>query len=126
MAKVEKPDLENRTSKFGVAVVRFCKGIPVTPVSGPLLTQFVRAGTSVGANYYEAIDAESPRDFRHKIGICRKEARECKHWLTMLAAAFPDKRDQMRPLWQEAKELNLIFGAAMRTLDRKRVEGAGV
>jgi hypothetical protein len=43
-------------------------------------------------------------------------------WLTMLAAAVPARRDEMRPLWQEAKELNLIFGAALRTLDRKHRE----
>jgi len=89
-------------------------------VNAPLVTQLVRAATSIGANYAEANDAESPRDFRHKIGICRKEARECKYWLTMLAAAVPARREEMRRLWQEAKELNLIFGAALRTLDRKR------
>ena len=80
----------------------------------------MRAATSIGANYAEANDAESPRDFRHKIGICRKESRECKHWLTMLAAAVPEHRVEMRQLWQEDKELNFIFGAALRTLDRKR------
>ena len=122
MDKAEKFNLERRTTKFGVAAIRFCQTVSSSPVSAPLLTQLVRAATSIGANYAEANDAESPRDFRHKIGICRKESRECKHWLTMLAAAVPARREEMRQLWQEAKELNLIFGAAMRTLDRKQRE----
>ena len=122
MDKSDKFDLERRTTKFGVAAIRFCQTVSSSPVTAPLLTQLVRAATSVGANYAEANDAESPRDFRHKIGICRKESRECKHWLTMLAAAVPARRAEMRQLWQEAKELNLIFGAVLRTLDRKQRE----
>jgi len=122
MDRAESFDLERRTTRFGVAAIRFCQTIPSSPVNAPLVSQLVRAATSVGANYAEANDAESPRDFRHKIGICRKEARECKHWLTMLATAVPTRREEMRQLWQEAKELNLIFGAVLRTLDRKRQE----
>jgi len=122
MGKTDKPDLEGRTTSFGVAALRFCRTVPPSPVNAPLVTQLVRAATSVGANYAEACDAESPRDFRHKLAICRKEARECKHWLVMLAAAVPARREEMRRLWLEAKELNLIFGAALRTLDRKRRE----
>ena len=122
MDKADKFDLERRTTKFGVAAIRFCQTVPSSPVNAPLVSQLVRAATSVGANYTEANDAESPRDFRHKIGICRKESRECKHWLTMLAAAVPARREEMRQLWQEAKELSFIFGAALRTLDRKHRE----
>ncbi len=77
----------------------------------------MRAGTSVGANYCEANDAESKRDFRHKIGICRKESKESKHWLRMIAAARPDLRDEIKTLWREAKELNLIFGKIRRSCD---------
>jgi four helix bundle protein len=76
----------------------------------------VRAGTSVGANYGEADDAESKKDFAHKIGICRKESKESKHWLRMIAAAVPELRDDAASLWQEAKELNLIFGKIRRSL----------
>ena len=53
----------------------------------PLISQLVRAGTSVGANYCEADDAVSKKDFRHMISICKKEARESKYWLRMIAAA---------------------------------------
>ena len=77
--KIKKYDLEERTAKFGEKIVKFANKIPKTPVTIPLIKQLVKAGTSVGANYCEADDAESKKDFQHKIGICKKEARESKH-----------------------------------------------
>ena len=111
----KKPyDLEERTARFGEAIIAFAKRIPVTPVTMRVIPQLVAAGTSVGANYSEADDAESKKDFRHKIGICRKEARESKHWLRMVAAAVPELKEDARELWCEAKELHLIFAAIRR------------
>jgi four helix bundle protein len=107
-------NLEGRTAAFGERVIAFAKRVPVNPVNTPLISQLVRSGTSVGANCCEADDADSKRDFFFKIGLCRREARETKHWLRMVAAAEPGLRDDARPLWQEAKELNLIFGAIRR------------
>lgn len=72
-------DLEERTAVFGENVIRFAKKIPQNPITNPLITQLVKSGTSIGANYCEADDAESKQDFKHKIGICKKEARETKH-----------------------------------------------
>jgi four helix bundle protein len=108
-------DLEERTASFGEAVIRFAQTIRETTVTRPLVSQLVRAATSVGANYCEANDAESKSDFRHKIAICRKESRETGHWLRMLTAAMPESAPETRRLWQEAKELNLIFGAVIRS-----------
>jgi len=85
--------------------------IPQTTITKPLINQLVKCATSVGANYSEADDAESKDDFRHKIGICKKESRESKHFLRMLATACPEFKDKLRTLWQEANELNLIFNA---------------
>ena len=107
-------DLEERTAVFGESAIRFAKTIPVNLVTTPLISQVVRASTSVGANYTEANDAESKKDFRHLINRCRKEAKECKHWFRMIVAAVPDLRTEAVPLWQEAKELNLIFSAIRR------------
>jgi four helix bundle protein len=106
-----KFDLSERTAKFGEAVIKFARRIPETPTSRPLIGQLVRAGTSIGANYCEADDAESKKDFRHKIGICRKESKESRYWLRMIVAAEPSLSADARTLWKEAKELNLIFGA---------------
>jgi four helix bundle protein len=112
----EKPkyDLEERTACFGEAVIAFAKLLTRNPVVLPLLLQFIRSGTSVGANYCEADDAVSKKDFCHKIGTCKKEARETKYWLRMIATAEPETKTKARQLWQEAKELHLIFAAILR------------
>ena len=105
----KKYDLEERTAKFGENIIKLCKKVPASSINNPLITQLVKAGTSVGANYCEADDAESKRDFKHKIGISKKESREAKHFLRMIATAIPELKDEAKPLWVEAKELNLIF-----------------
>jgi len=115
----KKYDLEERTAKFGEDIIRFAKKIPKTPVTIPLIGQLIKAGTSVGANYCEADDAESRRDFAHKIGICKKESRETKHWLRMIAVAVPELKEEAKKLWQEAKELNLIFNSIINKLKGK-------
>src|SRR6266850_8068828 len=74
-------DLEERTALFGQAIIRFAKKIPNNPVNMRLISQLVGAGTSVGANYCEADDGVSKRDFENKICTCRKEARETKFFL---------------------------------------------
>ena len=121
MTNVRNPkyDLEERTAKFGEEIVRFAKKIPVTSVTQRIIPQLVAAGTSIGSNYCEADDAESGRDFKHKIGICKKEARETKYWLRIVATAAPELSKEARVLWQEAKELNLIFNAISKKIGRK-------
>lgn len=108
-------DLEERTARFGEAVIRFSRRIPQNTVTRPIITQLVRAGTSIGANYCEADDAESKPDFRHKIGICKKESRETMYWFRMVAVAVPELREDAKVFWKEAKELNLIFAAIVRS-----------
>lgn len=107
-------DLEERTAKFGEDIIKFCRKVPQDTVTKPLINQLVKCGTSVGANYCEADDAESGNDFKHKIGICKKEARESKHFLRMLVVAVPSMRDEAKVLWKEAQELNLILNAIFR------------
>jgi four helix bundle protein len=110
-------DLDERTAIFGEAIIDLAKRVTITPVTSRLIPQLVAAGTSVGSNYCEADDAESKKDFRHKIGICRKESKEAKYWLRMIAAAAPELKDAARELWIEAKELNLIFGKIRRSTE---------
>ena len=107
-------DLEERTAKFGESIIAFAKKTTKSVITIPLFSQLVRAGTSVGANCCEADDAESKKDFNHKIGLCRKEARESKHWLRMIVKAEPSLKNDASRLWCEAKELKLIFGAIRR------------
>ncbi|MFA5888876.1 MAG: four helix bundle protein [Candidatus Paceibacterota bacterium] len=109
-----KFDLEERTAKFGENIIIFCSGLIKNEITKPIINQLVKCGTSVGANYCEADDAESGKDFKHKIGICKKESRETKHFLRMVAVAVPDCREKAIKLWIEAKELNLIFNSIFK------------
>lgn len=119
--KVGRPkfDLHERTALFGEAVIAFAKSLPTTAVTRDMITQLVNCATSVGANYHEANEGVSKKDFRNKIGICRKEASEAKFWLRMMVAAVPETRESARQLWQEAKELHLIFAKIFHTCGSK-------
>src|SRR5438128_5570081 len=107
-------DLEERTARFGEAVIDLAKAIPQNAVTSRIISQLVGAGTSVGANYLEADDAVSKKEFLKNIGTCRKEARETKHFLRMIVRAVPELKPEARKLWMEAKELNLIFSKIWR------------
>ena len=113
-----KYDLGERTAKLGERVIEFAKSLPDDSINLSLKSQFVRSGTSIGANYMEADAAESKRDFKHKIALCKKEAKETMHWLRMIAKANPDKKDECRRLWKEAHELTLIFSSILKKSKR--------
>ncbi|MCA9147481.1 MAG: four helix bundle protein, partial [Planctomycetales bacterium] len=88
--------------------------LPVNDVTGPLIRQVVRSGTSIGANYSEADEAGSKKQFRNFISICKRESKETKYWLRMVATTVPDQKSDARRLWKEADELNRIFAAIHR------------
>jgi four helix bundle protein len=102
-------DLEERTARFAEKIIDLCKIAPKTIITSPIINQLVRAGTSIGANYTEANGASSKKDFKNKIFTCKKEAKETKYWLRMLARSTPEIQSECRLLWQEAQELTLIF-----------------
>lgn len=104
-----KFDLEERTAKFGENVVGLCKKIPQNAVTLTIINQLIRSGTSVGANYCEANGASSKKDFTNKIFISKKESKEAQYWLRILAGAETQFSDDCRKLWQEGKELSMIF-----------------
>jgi four helix bundle protein len=108
-------DLEERTARFGEAVVDFAKTIPRDPVTDRIISQLVGAGTSIGANYVEANDSVSKREFLKCIGTCKKEARETKFFLRMAVRAAPKLKPAARELWMEARELHLIFAKIWRS-----------
>ena len=102
-------DLEERTAKFAEDIIELCKKAPKNVITIPIIDQLIRAGTSIGANYCEANGASSKKDFKNKIFICKKESKEAKYWLRMLAKAAEKLREECRKLWQEAQELTMIF-----------------
>ncbi len=107
-------DLEERTAQFGEAIIRFCKKVPHAPENNRLIDQLVGCATSVGANYCEANEGVSKKDFKLCVGRCTKEAKETKFFLRMIAASEPGLRDEARKLYREAKELHLIFASMYR------------
>jgi four helix bundle protein len=107
-------DLEERTAVFGEEVVRFSRKVPRSPTNNRLIDQLVGCGTSVGANYCEASERVSKKDFRNIIGRCSKEAKETRYFLRMIAAAEATLAAEARELYREAKELHLIFAAIYR------------
>lgn len=110
-------DLEERTAKFGENIILLCRSFKEDNITQPIINQLVRLATSIGANYMEANQASSPKDFKNKIRIAQKESNETKHWLRMLALlAAEDKKKVMRSLWLEAHELTLIFSSITRKI----------
>jgi four helix bundle protein len=115
----KKYDLEERTSLFGENIIDLCKIIPRNEIISTIIKQLIRSATSIGANYMEANGASSKKDFRNKIFICKKESQETKYWIRMLARAHDQNSDDLKRLWQEAKELSMIFHKITSTIDNK-------
>ena len=104
-----KYDLEERTAVFAERIIGLCKRCPKNIVTIPCINQLIRCGTSIGANYCEANGASSKKDFKNKIFICKKESKETKYWLRLLAKTEASIKDECRELWQEAQEFTMIY-----------------
>jgi four helix bundle protein len=107
-------DLQERSARFGEAIIRFAKKIRRGPGNDRIIDQLVGCGTSVGANYCEANESCSKKDFLYSISRCSKEAHETKIFLRMSAAAEPQLVKEARVLYREANELHLIFASIYR------------
>jgi four helix bundle protein len=121
MSQLENRELEERTEKFGESVILLCKTIKPNLINNPLISQIIRSATSIGANYMEANNASSRKDFANKIFICKKEAQETKHWLRMLSKSESDSKiiKELRDLWKECQELTMIFQKITNSLRSK-------
>ena len=104
-------NLEERTSTFSGNLIDFLKKNQKNNFVFPLINQCLRAGTSIGANYMEANGASSKKDFKNKIYICKKEAKETTYWLKLIIKVIEEKDliDNCDKLIKEAHELTLIF-----------------
>ncbi|MDO8512267.1 MAG: four helix bundle protein [bacterium] len=112
--KPKKYDLAERTTKFSKKVIDFVKKIPENSITKPLINQLVRSATSIGANYCEADEASSKKDFINKACIAKKETKETKYWLELIVYSNPASKEEGRELWKEAQELNLILATIIR------------
>lgn len=109
--KTIKYDLEERTLLFSETLIQLCKKAEKNVVTIPIISQLIRSGTSIGANYCEANGASSKKDFKNKIYICKKEAKETMYWLRLLEKGNDKTKIDCRLLLQEVHELTLIFSA---------------
>lgn len=112
-----KYNLEDRTVKFSENVIVFLRKIKKDNLMMPLVNQLIRSATSIGANYCEANGASSKKDFKNKIYICKKEAKETKYWLQLIGKASSDETEECRKLWKEAQELTMIFSKIVITIE---------
>lgn len=110
----KKYDLGERSFRFSREVIALCSRVPKSRVNDPVVSQLVRSGTSIGANYAEADAANSKKDFINKIAISKKEVNETKYWIRVLAEMLPAEKGLLRKMFREVQELNLIFSAIIR------------
>lgn len=106
-----KFDLENRTLVFAKQVVVLCKKLSNNTVNFKLVDQLIRSAGSIGANYREANDALSKKDFILRLRISRKESKETIFWLELLLEANPEILEDIKPLIEEASQLRNILSA---------------
>jgi four helix bundle protein len=108
-------DLEERTFEFAKAVRIFIKKLPKTISNIEDSKQVTRSSGSMGANYIEANEALSKKDFAMRIKICRKESKETVYWLRLIdTGESKELENERQKLAQEATELMMIFSAIMR------------
>jgi len=104
-------DLEERTLEFGKRIIRMCKALPRNNVNLNLSNQIMRSGTSMGANYREANETETKKDFLFRMRICRKEGKETIYWLNLIIEANPELESRINPLIEETTQLVKIFAS---------------
>ena len=105
-------DLEVRTFQFAKNASEMCRSLSKDLVDLEYCKQLIRSSASIGANYIEANEALSKKDFLMRVKICRKEAKETVYWLDLLNGARCDENGQkIKKLTEEATELMKIFGS---------------
>ena len=107
----KKYDLEERTTKFGKAVIKLCLKLSKGPINNRLIDQVIGASGSIGANYREANDALGKKDFIQRLKISRRESKEAQHWLELLMEANKDSKDEIQLLLKEVNELRNILSS---------------
>ena len=104
-------DLEERTLRFAKEVIKFVNTLPKTMANIETMKQIIRSSGSVGANYIEANESLSKKDFAMRVKICRKEAKESRYWLKLMEVKGEDAEKRKQSLISEATELMKIFGS---------------
>lgn len=118
--KFDNSDLLDRTLFFSEGLIKLSRKLPQGLSNREILRQLIRSGTSVGANYREACEAESSKDFVHKIQIAKKEARETKYWLKLLLSSNSTHSEEIIKLGKESAELVKILASIVMKFRKKK------
>ena len=117
---MDKKELEKRTKKFALEIIKFVANLPKNKITDVLGYQLLKAGTSIGANYREANRAQSRQDFIHKVAIVEKEASETQYWLELFDALQMGDLKTRSWLLSESGELLAIFTSIGKTTKRRQ------
>lgn len=117
---MDKKELQARTKDFALRIIRLVSSLPKSKVTDVIGYQLMKSGTSIGANYCEAVRAESKADFIHKISIVEKEASETLYWLELLVESKVMGKGQISDLIDECDQLLAIFTATGKSAKRRR------
>ena len=114
----KKYDLEERTLEFSKEIIRLCKTIPKNIITIPLISQLIRSGTAIGANYIEANDALGKKDFLYRVKIARKEAKETMYWLNLIIETDNKFEIQINEELKETIELKNILSTIINNSNK--------
>lgn len=109
-------ELESRTKKFAISIIKLSKQLPNTIENNVIKNQITKSGTSIGANYREANRSRSKADFTNKIRICEFEASETVYWLELIHDLGSINSEEIQEHFKEAKEILAIFTAVSKKL----------
>ena len=113
-------ELEDRIVSFAARCVKVCAALPVKAIGGASFAdQLFRSSTSIAANYAEACEAESAKDFIHKLKVAMKELSETRIWLRLIGESGYVAKTKLADLIGESKELSRILSASVTTARKK-------
>lgn len=116
MTKPKRYDLEERTFRFAKRVIDFINILPRSLSNFEIAKQVIRSSGSVGANYIEANEALGEKDFKMRIKICRKEAKESGYWIKLLELDDKEREQIRQKLMDEAAQLTKIFSSILQKI----------
>ena len=116
-------DFSNRLLSFSVRILKLCEALPNNYTGKHISKQLIRSGTSIGANYEEARGAESKADFKHKMRLSLKEARETIYWLKIIQESKILKPERLDPITKEADEICSVLVSSIKTMEDEKQSG---
>ena len=115
-----KNQLQNRTKKFAIEIIKLSKQLPNESVGWTLTNQIIRSATSVGANYRAVCRAKSDKDFISKMETVIEEADETLYWLELVEElGLVENKNELQKLENEANELIAIFVSSVKTVKKR-------